>query len=73
MGGGSVMHKVLFRNGWRHIFCMPGFENVSPVDGFSFHCVVKVEWKFIFLWFYNFLFFSFVFYYILCVIYNGGL
>ena len=31
------MHKVLFRDGWIHIFCIPGFENVSPVEGFSFH------------------------------------
>ena len=34
-GGGGVGDdgmrcKVLFRAGWKHIFCIPGFENVSP-------------------------------------------
>ena len=25
--------RVLFRACWKHIFCVPGFENVSPGDG----------------------------------------
>ena len=61
-----MRHKGLFRAGWKHIFCRPGFENVSPGDGSDWlketHCVVKAEWKYIFLWFYNF--FIFAFYYI---------
>ena len=31
------------------------------------HCAVKAEWKFTFLWFYDFFIFYLVFYYILCV------
>ena len=33
VGGGCVKHRVLFRTGWKHIFCIPGFENASPGDG----------------------------------------
>ena len=50
-----MRHKVLSRAGWKHIFGIPGFENMSPGD------VVKAEWKYIFLWFYDFLFFILVF------------
>ena len=25
--------SLAFRAGWKHIFCIPGFENVSPGDG----------------------------------------
>ena len=28
-GGGGLSHKVLFRADWKHIFRIPGFENVS--------------------------------------------
>ena len=28
-----MRHKVLFRADWKHIFCIPGFENVSSGDG----------------------------------------
>ena len=46
VGGGCIRHKVLFRAGWKHVFCMPGFENVSPEDRSDWvketHCVVKV-------------------------------
>ena len=64
-GGGGVRYKVLFRAGWKHIFYIPGFENVSPGDGSDWvketHCAVKVEWKFISLWSYDFLFFILLF------------
>ena len=30
VGDDGVRCKVLFRAGWKHIFCIPGFENVSP-------------------------------------------
>ena len=59
MGGGGVRHKVLFRAGWKHMFCIPDFGNVSPGDGLDWvketHCAVKTEWKPIFFWFYDFL------------------
>ena len=65
MGGGSVRHKVFFRASWKHIFCIPGFENVSPGERSDWveetHCAVKAEWKFIFVWFYSFLFFILLF------------
>ena len=52
MGGGGVRHKVLFRAGWKHMFCIPDFGNVSPGDGLDWvketHCAVKTEWKPIF-------------------------
>ena len=77
MGGGVVRRKVLFRAGRKQIFCLPSFENVSPGNGSDWVketlCFVKEEWKFIFHWFYNVLFFIFVFYYILCIILRGGL
>ena len=66
-----MRHKVLFRSGVRHIFCISGFENVSPGDGSGLveetHCAVKVEWKlFFFLFFLVYdVFFYFAFYYIL--------
>ena len=50
-----MRHKVLSRAGWKHIFGIPGFENMSPGD------VVKAEWKYIFLWIYDFLFFILLF------------
>ena len=28
-----MRHRVLFRAGLKDIFCIPGFENVSPEDG----------------------------------------
>ena len=28
-----MRHRVLFRAGWKHIFCIPGFENASPGMG----------------------------------------
>ena len=60
-----MRHKVLFRADWKHIFCILGFENVSPGDGSDWvkerHCAVKAEWKFIFLWFYDILFFVLLF------------
>ena len=66
-----MRHRFLFRAGWKHIFCVTGFENVSPGDGSDWvketHCVVKAEWKCIFIWFdflfcfMNFLFFIFAF------------
>ena len=28
-----MRQKVLFRAGWKHIFCIPDFENVSPQMG----------------------------------------
>ena len=31
--GGCVGHRDLFRACWKHIFCIPGCENVSPGDG----------------------------------------
>ena len=43
VGGDCVRHKVLFRAGSKHIFCIPGFENVSHGDGTNWvketHCV----------------------------------
>ena len=64
-GGGGVRRKVLFRAGWKHIFCVPRFDNVCAGEGSDWvketHCV-KAEWKFIFLWFYDFLF-LFIFFY----------
>ena len=52
-----------------NIFCIPGFENVSPEDGSDWvketHCALKAEWKFIFLWFYEFLFLLFIIFYVL--------
>ena len=69
MGDGGVRLKVLFRAGWKHIFCIPGFENVSPGDWSDWvketHCSVKAEWKFIFFWFCDFLFFIFLFCFLL--------
>ena len=60
-----MRHKVLFSAGSKHIFCIPGFENVRSGDGSDWvketHCVVKAEWKYIFLWFYDFLFFILLF------------
>ena len=45
--GGGIRDKVLFRAGWKHIFCIPGFENVSPRDGSDCiketHFVVNAE------------------------------
>ena len=65
MGSDGVGHKVLFRAGLKHIFCIPGFENVSSREGSDWvketHCAVKAEWKFIFLRFYDFLFFILLF------------
>ena len=73
MGGGCLRQRVLFRAGWKHIFCIPGFENVSPGNGSDWvketHCAVKAEWKFIFfgfMIFYILFCFSLYFYYI-CV------
>ena len=58
-------HKRLFGAGWKHIFCIPCFENVIPGERSNWvretHCAVKAEWKFIFLWFYDFLFFILLF------------
>ena len=60
-----MRHKILFRAGWKHIFCIPGFENVSHGEGSDWmketHYAVKAEWKFISLWFYDFLFFTLLF------------
>ena len=57
--------KVLFRAGWKHIFFIPGFENVSPGNGSDWvketHCAVKVERKFIFFWLDDFLYFILIF------------
>ena len=46
----------LFRAGWKHIFCIPGFEHVSSGGWVRLsdwvketHCVVKAEWKCIFI------------------------
>ena len=70
-GGCSVRHKVLLSAGWKHIFCIPSFENVSPGEGSDWvketYCAVKVGWKLIFLWFYNFylLFLLFIIFYVL--------
>ena len=70
-GGCSVRHKVLLSAGWKHILCIPSFENVSLGEGSDWvketHCAVKVEWKLIFLWFYNFylLFLLFIIFYVL--------
>ena len=54
-----MRHKFLFRAGWKHIFCIPDFENVKSGEGSNWvkktHRSIKVEWKFIFPWFYNFL------------------
>ena len=33
VGGSNVRCKVLLRAGWNHMFCIPGFENVSPGEG----------------------------------------
>ena len=33
MGDGGMGHRVLFRVGWKHIFCIAGFGNVSPSHG----------------------------------------
>ena len=33
VGGGDVRCKVLLRAGWIHMFCIRGFENVSPGEG----------------------------------------
>ena len=47
------------------------FENVIPGERSNWvketHCAVKAEWKFIFLWFYDFLFFilPFIIFYVL--------
>ena len=67
-----MRHKVLLRAGWKQIFCIPGFEKVSPAgEGSDWvkekHCC-KSGTK-VFLWFYVFFFFffNFAFYYILCI------
>ena len=64
MGSGCVRHRVLFRASWKHIFFIPGLENVSPGGGSDCQkgvqetrCAVKAEWKYLFIWFYDFLFF----------------
>ena len=62
-----MRHRVLFRTFWKHIFCIPGSENVSPGDGsdcqtgYKKHCVVNL-----FLFGFDFLFFI-GFYYIFWV------
>ena len=33
MGVGGMGHRVLFRVGWKYIFCIAGFENVSTSHG----------------------------------------
>ena len=30
VGDDGMRCKVLVRAGWKHIFCIPGFENISP-------------------------------------------
>ena len=62
-----MVASVIFRAGWKHIFCIPNFKNVSPGDGSDWvkatHCVVETEWNFFFL---VLQFFISAFYYILC-------
>ena len=59
-----MRRKVLLRAGWKHVFCIPGFENVSPAGERSdwvkeTHCCESgME---VFLWFYDFLFFILLF------------
>ena len=70
MGGGGARHKFLLRAGWKHIFCIPAFENVSPGEGSDWvkethYCKSRMEIYFSLV----LLFFIFycAFYYILCV------
>ena len=58
-----MRHKVLFRAGWKHVFYTPGFKERNLVSDWvnEIRCAVKAEWKFIFLWFYDFLFFILLF------------
>ena len=68
--GGSARHKVLFRAGWKHMSYIPGLENMSPWNRSDSvkerHCVVKVEWKYIFLR----VFVLFCFLFLLFIIYH---
>ena len=52
--------KVLFRGGWKHIFSIPGFENVSPGEGSDWvketHCCKKRNGN---LFFFGFMIFYF--------------
>ena len=62
-GGGGVSQKVLFRVRWKCIFCIPGFENMSPGDGSGWgkeiHCFSECGMEVVF--FFGFIFFFFIF------------
>ena len=53
--------KVLLRAVWKNMLCVPDFGKVSPAAedsaGRKKHTAVKAEWKFTFLWFYDFMIF----------------
>ena len=65
MGGVGGGYKVSDIGMAGNIFCIPDFENMSPGDWLDWvkqtHCAVKTEWKFIFLWFNDFLLFILLF------------
>ena len=62
-----MVASVIFRAGWKHIFCIPNFKNVSPGDGSDWvkatHCVVETEWNFFFFGFT--IYFCFLLYFVL--------
>ena len=62
VGGGYEVSDIGMAG---NIFCIPDFENMSPGDWLDWvkqtHCAVKTEWKFIFLWFHDFLLFILLF------------
>ena len=62
VGGGYEVSDIGMAG---NIFCIPDFENMSPGDWLDWvkqtHCAVKMKWKFIFLWFHDFLLFILLF------------
>ena len=65
MGSVGVGYKVSDIGMAGNIFCIPDCENMSPGDWLDWvkqtHCAVKMEWKFIFLWFHDLSFFILLF------------
>ena len=60
-----VQCVVAGRADWKHVFCIPGFENMSSKDGSNrikeTQCAVKMEWKYLYLFFFGFIIFYFLF------------
>ena len=67
-GGGGVSQKVLFRVRWKCIFCIPGFENMSPGDGSGWgkeiHCFSECGMEVVF----SFGFIFFILFLVLCIL-----